>query len=423
MANRMRRRAAALLGSIAVGAALLGGAWGAGIWPGFPVAGPPGTYALTGKELIPADTGLAQGLNPATVVIPSAMLLPTTWPKNLLDNGAMGIQQRGTGTVTCAAAAAITSAAYVADRWGCSANVTSGVGRAAVITASPAPPTGFPASVKVWRLSGALTQPVCLWQETPSVETTFVAGQTMTLSAYVAGLAGLVADNGGQVNLVVIAGTGTDEGFGTMTASPAITPAWTGITTVVNQAFTGITTTFGRIQVTYTMPATATESAVGICFTPTAAGAGATDGFAVTGVQNEVAPAATFYEFKPTRLELLASQRYFYRITEGAALAPRALCAVSSTSLAVCHIRLPVTMVKTPTVTTTTAGFSLTVAAQTSVANCSAIRLSTTFTSTVATPEIVPIDCTSTTAFGAAGTAAQLFDAGQSGLISASADF
>src|SRR5580658_1230509 len=54
-------------------------------------------------------------------------------PRNLLDNGQMQVQQRGTGTVTCGTTT-IPSSAYGADRWGCNVNVTSGAGTLQVIT-------------------------------------------------------------------------------------------------------------------------------------------------------------------------------------------------------------------------------------------------------------------------------------------------
>jgi hypothetical protein len=423
-------------------------AWAAGLFPNLPIVGsasfcaanvlagvpgtstvcasttPAGPLVLTGKELIPADTGLASGQAPQTVLIPSQLLGNYfTNGRNVLDNGAMAIQQRGTGTVTCGTTSGIPSSAYHADRWGCDANVTSGAGRAAVITATPAPPTGFPASVKIFRTSGALTQPICTWQEIPTVESTYLQGQTVTFSSYIAALAGLSADNGNVVNMVVIAGTGTDEGFGTMTASPAITPAWTGISTVTNTA-QNITTSFVRYSVTVTVPATATELAAGICFTPTATGAGATDGFAYTGAQTEVAPSPTAFEFRRVADELRQAQRYFFRVTEGSTVATRASCGISTTSIANCLLNFPVTMRVAPTMTYTTGFESCATTACTSATACTALTTSATLASTAVSPNNVLIDCASSAGFGAAGTTAFLYDtATPGGLISASADF
>jgi hypothetical protein len=267
------------------------------------------------SQLLATVNGLIQSIN--SQITPQSMA-PFSGPRNYLDNGSMQVQQRGTGTVTCAANAAITSAAYGADRWGCQANVGSAQGRMQVITASPAPPTDFTASMKLWRNSAALTQPVCAWQEVPTTQATELANQTVTVSAYVQALAGLSADNGNAFNLVIITGTGTDEGFGTPTASPAITPAWTGIATPLNSAQTA-TTAWVRYQASVTLASTVTEIGVGICFTPTATGAGATDGLAFTGVQLEQGAAASSYEFRPIATETARAQRYFWRINEAAA--------------------------------------------------------------------------------------------------------
>lgn len=265
-------------------------------------------------DLVSIINGLINSINSS--ITPQSMAT-FSGSRNYLDNGSMQVQQRGTGTVTCAANAAITAAAYGADRWGCQANVGSGAGRMAVITSSPSPPTGFTASQKLTRLSGALTQPICAWQEVPTTQATELANQTVTVSAYVQALAGLAADNANAFNLVVITGTGSDEGFGTPTASPAITPAWTGIATPLNRALVA-TTSWVRYQASVAITSTVTEIAVGICFTPTATGAGATDGLAFTGVQLEQGSVASAYEFRPIATELARAQRYAVSITEAA---------------------------------------------------------------------------------------------------------
>jgi len=238
-------------------------------------------------------------------------------PSNFLDNGAMAVDIRGTGIITCGTTTA-PETAYSADRWTCNANVTSGAGRMQVTTTTPAPPLGFQNSERLYRTSGALTQPVCSWQEIPSGRSTQLAGQVAIFSTYAQALAGLAADNGNVINLVVVTGTGTDEGLQSFTASPAITPAFTGVATSLNQAFT-ITTAWQRYSTTVQIPIGTTEIAVAECFTPTATGAGTTDGFAFTGVQLEAAigiqtqPSA--FKFQPFHVELAAANRYFYRLT------------------------------------------------------------------------------------------------------------
>lgn len=282
-------------------------------------AGPP---ALTGLELIPAD--YPGGAGPTqNVAIPSGLLggYPIT-PRNLLDNSAFIVQQRGTGAVTCATTGGLGPAAataYGPDRWGCVGNVTSGQGRMQIVTSSPTPPVGFQNVVKVWRNSAALTQPVCAIQAVPSADVIAAVGtgRQLTLSFQAAALAGLAADNNNLISAVVVTGTGTDEGLGSFTASPAITPAFTGVATPVNQTIP-VTTTFSRYSVSFTPLSTVTELAVELCFTPTATGAGATDGFAFVGAQLEVAPSPTPYEWHSYQWEFSKATRYFYAINEPA---------------------------------------------------------------------------------------------------------
>lgn len=385
-------------------------------------AGPP---TLTGSELIPADTSAAGPTQ--TVTIPAALLANMSGtPRNYLDNGSINVQQRGTGIVTCGTTS-VPSTAYGPDRWGCYANVTSGAGRQQVATTAALLPAGFGNVNKVYRNSGALTQPVCSIQEIPTVESTALAGKQVTFSFYATALAGLSADNSNVITASIFTGTGSDEGLGTMTASPAITPAWTGIAAAVNQTAITITTTPTRYSVTGSIPSTATEVAVALCFTPTATGAGTTDGFAFTGTQLEVAPSPSAYEFHFYSFDLARAQRYFYRITESAsAVTFRGVCAMSTTSIANCSIPFPQVMRSVPTMTYT-AGFTASAStASTSATVCTNVTTSATLSGSAASTTGVLINCASSAGFGAAGTAGFLWDLGtgsSTGVLTASADF
>lgn len=339
--------------------------------------------------------------------------------RNLIQNGGMGTQQRGTGTITCAANAAINNAAYTADRWGCSANVAVGAGRGAASTTTP--PAGLPGVLNIFRTSGALTQPIIAIQEIATADVKPSAGNVMTLSFYAKADAGLSADNGSVINSTIITGTGADEGLQTMTASPAITPAWTGVASANTKAYT-ITTSYVRYSHTFVMPSTATEAAVAIGFTPTATGAGATDGFFVTGVQLENGSIATPFELKTPQVELAIAQRHYMRFNESAAITAIASCHNSSTTLAICQVPFPVTMRVVPTMAYT-AGFATeTTAAGGTLGACSALATATLVTSTAANVNGVLVGCTATTV-PAAGTAGQLFSNNGSGVIQAFADY
>lgn len=343
-------------------------------------------------------------------------------PRNLLDNGAMAVQQRGTGARTCGTTTVPTTA-YAADRWGCNVNVGSGAGTLQVITTAanlPASPA-FTAGHLFYRTSGTLAQPQCVMQEIPTNRVTALQGTTVAFSAYIQGLALMLAETT-TVNAYLFTGTGSDQGLQTFTASPAITPAWTGIASSQTTAWT-ITSSWARYTTTFQVGATVTEAAVALCWTPTTGGtAGATDGFRFTGVQLEQGSAASAYEFQIYAKELAVAQRYYYQIDESAAIFPVAPCSAVDTTHTNCFISFPVTMRTAPTISLTTGFASPTSTTQATLGACSALAAATTVTSTVAGTSGFLLNCTATT-IPAAGVASFLYSNGGSGVIRATADF
>jgi hypothetical protein len=383
---------------------------------------PAGPSALTGSELVPADTAQTGSSPPQSVTIPSGLLANMSGtPRNYLENGSLGVQQRGTGIVTCGATGA---PVYGADRWACSANVTSGAGRSSLVTTASLLPAGFQNVNELYRNSGSLAQPICAIQEIASGASTALAGKTVTLSVYEAALAGLAADNNSMTTLSIIYGTGADEGLGTLTASPAITPAWTGIGFMVNQQPVTISTTPTRYSVTGAVPATATEVGVEICFTPTTGGSGGTtDGFAWTGAQLEVAPSPTAYEFHPYGFDLAAAQRYYWQWAEtvsGYTVVP-GICSAQSTTVATCNIPLKATMRKAPTITCAFGTLKRMVAGtETALSACAAAATTNGVAGTDA------LEITATVASGDTAGFSGILQSGNStggGLITATADF
>lgn len=354
------------------------------------------------------------------------------FPKNLVDNPAMLVQQRGTGTATAATTAGCAITSYAADRWCADVNVTSGAGQLTPITSSPTPPTGFQQALKLVRNSGALTQPQCAWQEIPTNRVVPVAGQNVMLSANVAALAGLSADNGNAANLVIITGTGTDQGLGVlrgavgMTASPAITPAWTGIATLQNTAIT-LTTSFARFNgAAVAVPSTVTEMAIGVCFTPTATGSGTTDGLAFTGVQLEVVPSTatvpSAFEFRPTNWEVVNNQRFFQILTEPASgvQVPVVGNSTSATAAAEAY-EFPVVMDVAPTFTALGTALS----SSTWTNKCGNVNnaLATTFIVTATANTVSGASLTVTSSGSTIGFGCVLVGAGGGSILSWSADF
>lgn len=307
--------------------------------------------------------------------------------RNYLHNGEHLVNQRGTGAVTGATTAGCAITSYGPDRWCVDTNVSSGAGQGQTITSSPSPPPGFSDSFKIWRNSGALTQQVCALQELKTADAVALQGQSVIFSMYAQPLAGLTSASG-AVQAYLLTGTGTDQGLGVlrsavgMTASPAITPAWTGIaggTTAMPAATTapagfptppswnlGTTAAWSRLYTQpVAVPLTATEAAVAICFTPVGSSSGATDGFAFTGAQLEVAGANSVvpssYEHVPLQVELARDLRYYWQINEtnGTVFWSGQCTATNVDSIGV---QLPVPMEVVPTVTYTAGGFQLVIA-------------------------------------------------------------
>lgn len=350
--------------------------------------------------------------------------------RNYLDNGAMFVAQRGTGVATGASTAGCVALSYSADRWCVDTNVTSGAGRSQVITSTPSPPPGFQNSTKVYRNSGALLQPICLMQEIEAARTVQLQGKPVIFSAYVQGLAGNTAT--AALSVSFLTGTTADEGLGAlrsavgMTASPAITPALTGLATNAFAAapasptwIPGTTAAWSRIySQPLTIPVAAIEGVLTICTTPVGSSSGTTDGFAITGVQLEVADPGqlvpTAFEFLPNGLDQARAQRFYYQVVEtnGGYIAPGI---ASATNVQTVTLQLPQPMQNLPIIAVTAGGLSYrdngsALAISSLVVSSASIANNTVLTLTDAATQTV-------------GHTAPLYGTNTTGKITLSADF
>lgn len=330
-----------LLGLVVTG--LAGVAWAAGT---FTSGIPPASGPLTGIEAVPSDTNVGSASESITTALLAAFGLNST-PRNYLDNGAMDVAMQGTGEIACGTTA--TSATqFAANRWFCNSNAGGTLAKTQIAGAGPAPPTGFSQYVKAWRNAGANTQPVCLMQAVETSRTVQLAGKNVMLSGSLRALAGLSSVSG-RVQAYIIAGTGSDQGFATLTASPAITPAWTGLTGggTPDATWTLSSSSWTRYNtVTKPVAAGTTELGVLVCFTPTGSG-GATDGFAMTGLQLEAIGGAvgvpSSFEYRLPAFELWNSQRFYWQLTEPQATVPvSSMCQATGAASNTCVITLPV---------------------------------------------------------------------------------
>lgn len=259
---------------------------------------------------------------------------------NLLDNGNMNIAQRGTTAVT----GVTTTPTYLQDRWAITAGTSTSSGISNVTTGLP---TGFTNAVQVQRTAAQTgVVNVCLVQEVPSSEIQPIAGQPITLSFWMSAGANL-SSAANAVVAQVTTGTSTDEGLATWLTG--LTGAASAIPTA--NATVTATTTMQRFAVTGTIPATAKEAVVNICFTPVGT-AGTTDAIVVTGAQLQRGTVATNFEWRPAGIELSKAQRYYWQWLETASTTNSSpfVCSAQSTTVAVCTYPTHTAMRVAPTV-------------------------------------------------------------------------
>jgi hypothetical protein len=245
-----------------------------------------------------------------------------------------------------------------------------------------------------------------------------------------------VVPAGNTVTFHLFTGTGTNEGLGAstvygsavgLTASPALTPALTGLATTGTFTTPALTTTMTRYSSgPIAVPTTAKEGIFELDWTPGAETAGSTNGIVVQGCQLEIADpgqtTASAFEFLPPQVELARAQRFRYVVADLAnTFAYSSNCNVTTANSTVkCWLNLPVTMAGTPQATVATAtsfgiwltagtaGTCTTLAAAASASTTNALGLTCTTGGTIALG-------TGTMLIGATNTAANT--------ILASADF
>ena len=217
-----------------------------------------------------------------------------TITRNILLNGAMGVSQRYVTTANTLAAVK----GYTLDRW----QGQSGVGGSAAYSQI----TGiglsqFEYAQRVQRTAGnTATTTIYLAQSLETVDTYQMQGQTITLSFW----ARAGANYSGLLNLLqatITTGTGTDEN---------VLVGYTGSASIVTNF--NITNNWLRYQNSVAVPAAATELGVVLTFNGSGT-AGTNDYFDVTGMQLEIAPAASSYDFRPWGETYQRCLRYYQK--------------------------------------------------------------------------------------------------------------
>lgn len=374
------------LRSLAVGLCALAvasiAALAAGQFPGYPIVGggsycngyatgtsgqvcvstvPAGPVAITGTELVPADTGLASGQQPQTVVIPTSMLagIGQGSERNRLRGGDFGqnLWQRGT-TFTSATP---TTAAYTADGWwmyssGNTTTITRQTGASDIVLGS-----GLRASMRVSRPSGTDITPICVGQVLPANATGAFLGNNAVFSFWAMAPTTLSSLND-SVDVTLAYGTAADSATPNTNTDAFAKGTITGYTAVTSTNVP-LTQTFTRYSIAGTIPTTATTVGVKVCFTPLASTGASTDWFEFTGAQLEATNTSNTspgsFARRNNATEAVFEQSYSFGLVENTNViyAGGVLC--SATANALIALQYPTQMRGTPTVAVTAGGFSI----------------------------------------------------------------
>lgn len=359
-------------------------------------------------------------------------------PTNLLIGGdsTTNLYQRGT-----TGSSVTTTLTYGGpDRWA----YWSGTGTAMTVsrttTAADLPTSlTYRSGFKMARTSGQTgVVQMCMMQVVESANAYALSGQTAEIDFHATAGANFSAANS-QMTVYLITGNGADEAASTaafnLNAGGGGSSLWTG------QVNTGVAVTLvagnNRYTVGIPAPAGTTEAAVALCFTPVGT-AGTNDYIAFSGIQltpNSALTAAAgtagvalvndtrakSFARRSQQQETALQQRYFYRLTETAAIAPVAPCAAVDTTHTNCLVQVPVNMRIAPAIALANGFATPTSTTQATLGACTTLSAATTVTSTVASINTALINCAATTV-PAAGVASFLYSNNGAGTISLSAE-
>ena len=197
-----------------------------------------------------------------------------TGRKNLIINGDMRVQQRGTGSVT---------SGYFVDRFTLSACSAS-----AVLTSST--PTEFPTAISVSATSG---NPIII-QKIESKNCQGLSGKTVTASFYAKNI------SNATTLYVSLQYAGSADNFGSTT-------------TISEQNLGSLSGSWVKYTASWTVPSGGLN---GLALNILCAGS-STFTMGVTGVQLEVGSVATDFEHRSYGEELVLCQRYFHKHSGG----------------------------------------------------------------------------------------------------------
>jgi hypothetical protein len=325
--------------------------------------------------------------------------------RNLIDGGDFSINpfQRnipGLASGGVIATPISTTPTYFADRFFAAGSAATAILMAAVADGAIA---GFSQDLKISRQAGnASLATINVGQALETFDSLRCQGQTVTLSFWAK--AGTTY-SGGALAAQVIAGGGVNQ-----SAASLVAGTWASASSVVDVP-QALTSSMTRYQFTGVVPATATQLAILLSFTPTGT-AGSDDSVSINGVQLEIGASASPFEHIDAQVTLEVCQRYAWAIPEPAASVVIGAGANTGASTQLIYITTPVQLLKAPTVTAAAGAFKTN---QAGTATATTIAPGATHT-----PNAISINGNSA---GTAGQATLLQGGGGSGWIVASADF
>ena len=300
---------------------------------------------------------------PATLLGNYAASLPGNNPTNDLIGGdfTSNLYQDGATVSTIT-----TTVTYVADQWFAFSGTSTTLGGAEETGAADIP-AGYGASERLTRSGSGVIQS-CVAQIVPYDNVLRYQGQTAEFDFHALAGAGFSAP-GSNLSVLIVTGTGTNDSavnLGKTVNSALAGTAWAGAAT--STVLVPISASWNRYSVVAPIPATATELAVAICWTPVGASP-SSDYFEFTGAQlvpnnalttvagtagaalNVNDPRAKTFLRRPQMLETNLQLAFYWRQTETAsATSIYGVCqGLASTTAANCLINFPVPMFKIPT--------------------------------------------------------------------------
>jgi hypothetical protein len=234
----------------------------------------------------------------AADVIPS-----TSFIRNRLINGNMGIDQRNNGS----AYTITTSYQYTTDRWAAASASATNLSTTMTVTRVATATSGASYYCARINRSAASTFASYIYfgQVLETINSYDLAGKTLTFSFKARKGSGYAASN---PSLVAVTGTATDQSSAAVTSG-----SWTGYAapavTTISQP--NLTTSFQTYSFSFTPSSTAQQVAVLISTGNFTGTAGTNDYIEITDAQLEIGSSPTPYELRNYGWELAMCQRYY----------------------------------------------------------------------------------------------------------------